>query len=521
MNQALLTRALEAENIPSLPHVAIEVLALTRRANATADDLASIVQNDPAIAARLLQIANSALYGIPRKIGSVRQAISMLGIRSVTVTVLTFALVEGIKSQPADGVNLERYWRRSLSSAVIARLLAKAVCKGLAEEAFVIGLLSDIGVLAAWRSAPEEYGALLQRAEAESLPLHELEMQTFGVDHAFISAELLRKWRLPEQMSDAVEGHHGKPAPCGKGDAELLARLAFHAATLASPLCGDGDLSKFEDVKGACVAQLGIDAKALESILQGLNASVQDAANALSVEIGAPVDYAQLKTDAAMKLAGLSIEADAERTQLIAREEAARSDADRLRSENRAILEVASTDKLTRLSNRAAFDKAMNQALAQAGASGESLAVYFMDVDFFKTFNDTYGHTVGDEALRVVAEALRSSLGAQGVVARYGGEEFVAIVAGKSEQACRRLAEEARGAVAQANLMHDGQRLSLSISIGLAYADAWPATTTGEQVVSLADEQLYKAKRAGRNRVEVAAFAKADAARSVGRTAAA
>ena len=182
---------------------------------------------------------------------------------------------------------------------------------------------------------------------------------------------------------------------------------------------------------------------------------------------------------------------------------------------------MASTDKLTRLSNRAAFDKALVQAMDQARASGESFAVFFMDVDFFKRFNDTYGHHVGDEALRVVAEALRSTLGAQGTVARYGGEEFVSIVSGQSEESCRRMAEAARGAVEKTNLQHEGQALSLTTSVGVAFADAWPESTTGEQVVNLADEQLYKAKRAGRNRVEFAAFAKADQARAAGRHAAA
>lgn len=515
MNNALLSRALETENIPSLPHVAIEVLALSRRASATADDLAAIVQNDPAIAARLLKIVNSALYGIPRKIGSVRQAISMLGIRSVTVTVLTFALVEGIKAQPAEGMSLEGYWRRSLSSAVIARTLAKDLSKGLAEEAFVAGLLSDIGVLVAWRSEPELYGAILQRAECEKVALHELEMQAFGVDHALISAELLRKWRLPDQLSDAVEGHHGRAVKAAQGDAGLLIKLALHAASLSSLICGEACASLLETTKAACVSDLGIDPDDLEAILVGLNFAVQEAANALSVEIGAPVDYAQLKADAAMRLAGLSIEADAERAQLVAREEAARSDVDRLRQENRAILEVASTDKLTKLSNRAALDKAIGQALIQTRTSNEAFAIFFMDVDFFKGFNDTHGHSVGDEALRVVAGALRETLGAHGVVGRYGGEEFVSVLTGKREHECRRLAEETRAAVERQRVSIEGKSLSVTISVGVAFADQWPQSTSGDQILKLADEQLYKAKRAGRNRVEMAVFAQADSSRPI------
>lgn len=521
MNQSFLSRALETENIPSLPHVAIEVLALSRKASTTADDLAAIVQNDPAIAARLLQIVNSALYGLPKKIGSVRQAISMLGTRSVTVTVLTFALVEGLKAQPEGGMSLEMYWRRSLSAAVIARMFAKRLCKGLADEAFVVGLLSDIGMLAAWRSAPDEYGAMLRSATPEGRPLHELEASAFGVDHAFISAELLRKWRLPDHLADAVESHHGRPIKSQAGDAGQLARMAQHAAAFSSLLCGEMSPSRLEEIKSACVEGLGIDVSSLETILVGLSPAVQEAANALSVEIGGTVDYAQLKSDAAVRLAGLSIEADVERTQLAAREEAARSDVVRLRQENRAILEVASTDKLTRLNNRAAFDSVLEQALSRTLSSRESFAVFFIDVDNFKRFNDSHGHQAGDEALRTVAGVLRGTLGEHGTVARYGGEEFVAILTGVSEQACRRHAQEACAAVAQASVSVEGKSLTVTISVGVAFADAWPATASAEQIVNLADQQVYKAKKAGRNRVEMAVFVQAEPANSLNRQSAA
>ncbi len=509
MSNAFVDSVLSAENLPSLPNVAIEVLALSRKPDATADDLAAIVQNDPAISARLLQIVNSALYGLPRKIGSVRQAISMLGVRSVTVTVLTCILVDSIKGQAAGEMSLEAYWRKSLGSAAAARMLGRHSCESLAEEAFVVGLLSDIGIMAAWRSAPQEYGAVFQRAESERIPLHELEQEVFGVDHAVLSASLLRRWRLPDNLASAVEGHHGRQVSGVDRETAKLVQVAYHAANISSLFCGEACPSKLNKIRDECLAGLGVDSSALENVLVSLSPSVQETANALSVEIGATVNYDQLKADAAVRLAGLSIEAEAERAKYAEREMVAQSHVDQLRKENLAILEVASTDKLTNLSNRAAFDQAMEQMLNQARISASSLAVIFIDIDFFKHFNDDHGHHVGDEALKVVAHALRSSLGGLGVVARYGGEEFVAIIAGASEPECRNCAEGARKAVEQAKVHAADQALSVTISVGIAFAIAWPEATTPDQIIKLADEQLYKAKRAGRNRVEAAVFVEA------------
>src|SRR5262249_43420860 len=143
-----------------------------------------------------------------------------------------------------------------------------------------------------------------------------------------------------------------------------------------------------------------------ESTLSALHTQVRDAARALGLDVEMTVDYATLQTESIAAIARLSMEAEADRSESARREEAARSEAQRLQQEKLAILEVASTDGLTKVANRAAFDRRIDEELTRAKLSGAPLALVMLDIDHFKTFNDTHGHRAGDEVLRTVAQTI-------------------------------------------------------------------------------------------------------------------
>lgn len=176
----------------------------------------------------------------------------------------------------------------------------------------------------------------------------------------------------------------------------------------------------------------------------------------------------------------------------------------RLNQEKTAILEVASTDGLTRIPNRAAFDQRLAEEFERARAKGHALNLILMDVDHFKRLNDTYGHQAGDQVLRAVADRLRIIAQDAGFVARYGGEEFALIVARETTEKVRALAEEIRKAVENTLVNHEGRQLSVTASFGLACPPPGRSFFTPQQLVKAADQYLYRAKQRGRNRVEPA-----------------
>jgi diguanylate cyclase len=163
----------------------------------------------------------------------------------------------------------------------------------------------------------------------------------------------------------------------------------------------------------------------------------------------------------------------------------------------------ASTDTLTGLANRRAFDTALRQAAGDAMNGEQPLSVLIADVDRFKKVNDCWGHETGDAALRLVAATLRQTVRGRDVVARYGGEEFAVILPDTSLEGAAAVAENLRAAVAQCGLQAEGISavLTVTISVGAGCYDA------GEKLSGLlarTDAALYEAKRAGRNRTALA-----------------
>jgi diguanylate cyclase len=158
------------------------------------------------------------------------------------------------------------------------------------------------------------------------------------------------------------------------------------------------------------------------------------------------------------------------------------------------------TDPLTMLANRKSFDSAIGHVLATADKSGQVFSLLVCDIDNFKAFNDTYGHLIGDQVLRLVATSLKQNVKGQDVAARYGGEEFAIILPDTALRQATTLADHIRRSVMGRELVKrsTGENLGrVTISIGIA---AWRPGDTAQTLIERADTCLYAAKRGGRNR---------------------
>jgi diguanylate cyclase (GGDEF)-like protein/PAS domain S-box-containing protein len=181
-----------------------------------------------------------------------------------------------------------------------------------------------------------------------------------------------------------------------------------------------------------------------------------------------------------------------------------------IEAQNQELIRLATRDSLTGLFNRRSFFDSAAALVAQHAQRGERFAVMMLDVDHFKAFNDEHGHALGDLVLQNVARQIEDTLRQQDLLARYGGEEFCALLSGVSEEAALALAERVRTAVqrqAGRGLLagpdgQPGRDLVTTISIGLCVAPAGAQDLS--RLLQQADEALYQAKRAGRNRVALA-----------------
>lgn len=174
-----------------------------------------------------------------------------------------------------------------------------------------------------------------------------------------------------------------------------------------------------------------------------------------------------------------------------------------LRSHSELLKKEATTDGLTGIYNRRFFDEHFKMALAQAVRHGTSLSVFMVDIDFFKQFNDYYGHVAGDKALIQVAGALKSQLlRASDVLARFGGEEFVLMLPNISQESAMQFAEKLQSAIRDLRIPHEKSLVSPHISISVGFSHFSKDTPLDSAaLLKTADAALYAAKNNGRNRI--------------------
>ena len=179
--------------------------------------------------------------------------------------------------------------------------------------------------------------------------------------------------------------------------------------------------------------------------------------------------------------------------------------ADRLRQQRYALTEAerrARTDALTGVLNRRSLLEQLEAACRHARTNGLPVSVLFLDLDFFKSINDSYGHAAGDACLAAVIRPIQAELRQSDIIGRYGGEEFVVVLGGADAAAAEPIAERIRQRVSEALIERHGTRIQLTCSIGVA--SSHPLGVWGEALIAQADSAVYAAKRLGRNRVQVA-----------------
>ncbi len=162
---------------------------------------------------------------------------------------------------------------------------------------------------------------------------------------------------------------------------------------------------------------------------------------------------------------------------------------------------IARTDSLTQLGNRRLFDEALKREWERAARLHKPLALLMLDIDWFKKYNDFYGHPAGDAALRAVALCIQQGVHRPGdICARYGGEEFTVVLPDTNLAGAYHVAEKIRRAVERLNMAHaDSPHKKVTVSIGLAMRLPEPAQDA-KQLIDAADAAMYRAKQAGRNR---------------------
>jgi len=493
---AILTRA---DNLPSLPAVALEVLRISQDEDATLDDMASCLSRDPALAAKLLKLANSSLFSTGKLVTTLQRATMLLGMKTVKLMALSFSLAGSLPKKGKQGsFDFTEYWHRSIVCAIAARSLARLVKSPQGDEAFLSGLFVHFGKLILARCLAEEYEPVL--VEGSGWPSTRLEQQRLGFSSTDVCATLLKSWDLPALIYVTV-GTWAHPEELERLEDPLQKQLG---QILALAHLAEQVLCNLE--KGEALARLHqemarvfrISDSEVNALLVGLESGINEAAELLSIQLPGQTTHDEIINQARMQMVQVSLGTVLDLA-------AAQRRNQELESEKTVLATRANTDKLTGLPNRAAFDGFLEQEIQSRIGSDvpRALGLLMVDVDHFKRFNDTYGHQIGDEVLRMVGGLLGRLTRKGDITARYGGEEFAVVLPRTNPFGLKTLAERLREAIEKELLEVDGKSVSVTVSVGGACIARFEGPQEGAALIKLADHYLYKAKKNGRNRCEL------------------
>lgn len=284
--QSLLARA---QQLYSLPAVAMRVLELASNPQIDTRALKECIENDPALTAKILRVVNSSLFGLSRQVSDLNQALALLGIKPLKLLVLGFSLPPGL-FQDIAAETLAWYWRRALTRAVAAREISQSAWRQPGDEAFLAGLLRDLGLLVLIQELGPPYHALLDRARRTGGDLAALETQALGFDHRTLTAALLRQWHLPENLCAAVQppGPQDAAVPAARRLAEIvdLAELVATVLIEARP-------EPLQQLLGRALEEHGLLPEQLAALAAELELKVEQLAEVLSVGLSPGMTYTE------------------------------------------------------------------------------------------------------------------------------------------------------------------------------------------------------------------------------------
>lgn len=255
-------------NIATLPEVTAQIVQTVENPSSNAAQLHKIVSHDPALVTRILKVVNSAFYGLPGQIASIERAIVLLGlnaIKNIAVAASLGQLFRGVKV--CEGFTARDLWTHCVAVGVTARHLAKLLRVPLTDEAFLAGMIHDVGLLVSLQATPEALSDVCEKAKQSTTNFCELEREVSAIDHQILGQTLCERWKFPRSCQ-LVAGFHHRPQML-EPNHRLLVSLVFVADTLCCKESHGFNLTALhQSIDDAGVHDLGIEPAIIEQARQ-------------------------------------------------------------------------------------------------------------------------------------------------------------------------------------------------------------------------------------------------------------
>jgi len=281
MNDSKLNQILsKVKAFPTMPEAGAKMLSLLEEPDTEISEIEEILRYDPGLTANILKLANSAYFGIPSKIGSLKQAVILLGLKRLTQLVVA-SCVSAVMDKSVPGYDLPpgNLWRHSIAVSIAAEALVKDKQKTVSQDVFTLALLHDVGKLVLGTFVKEELEAI-ESIAAKGVPFVVAENMILGTDHAEIGAQILTHWNFPKDVIHAVRWHHDPESP-------KMVNIQMDIVYLANLLCQTADTNdatgeQSVELSPAVIERLGVRLDQFEEISVKIAQWVDDLSDALA-----------------------------------------------------------------------------------------------------------------------------------------------------------------------------------------------------------------------------------------------
>jgi len=307
-----------ARQFYTLPAVAMKVLELTNNPQVDTHALKECIENDPALTTRVLRVVNSSLFGLSREVSDLNQALALLGSKPLKLLVLGFSLPSGLFAGVA-AATLGWYWRRTLTKAVAAREISESVWRQPGDEAFIAGLLQDLGMLLLIQELGSPYIDFLEKVRSRGEDVLALETEAMGFNHTALTARLLDHWGFPDALVRSVHAEAEEPSHDSLSAAERKAGILacqsrrlqeiIHLADLVTRLLTDCQSQVLPQVLSIGREEHELSSAQLHELVETLEHKVRQLADVFSLQLPHGLDYRDVLAQAHAQMAEVAASA--------------------------------------------------------------------------------------------------------------------------------------------------------------------------------------------------------------------
>ncbi len=282
MSHDNLIRLLETiSELPTLPTVYMRLNQLMQSPEASATEIARIIESDQALSSKVLRLVNSSFFGFSRRVTQISHAVVLLGFNTLRNTVLSISVFESFKSNDNEVFDRREFWRHCIATGLIAQTLARSLKIEQVEEAFSGGVLHDLGKLVLDQFLPEPFAQIIDLAREQRCPILEAERSILGTDHTEIGEYLMERWNLPHVLIEMVALHH---TPSVMRSNPTLVSVVHIADILSRRLkIGFGGDPLVPEIDPFALDELDLSPERLDEMLEDIEQQMQQAEDVLAL----------------------------------------------------------------------------------------------------------------------------------------------------------------------------------------------------------------------------------------------